>query len=64
LPQKHLKKHNFRNISDRKPDNETGTAEYKKARKEESRKTAKIAARHVKHPKHSAHVKKSDRVGI
>lgn len=64
LPQKHLKKRDFRNISDKKPADETGTAEYTKALKKESRKTARIAARHVKHPKHTAKVKRKDQVGM
>jgi hypothetical protein len=64
LPQKHLKKHDFRNISDKKRANETGAAEYEKTLRKENRKTARIAARHIKHPKHSAKVKRKDQVGI
>jgi hypothetical protein len=64
LTQKHLKKHDFRNINDKKRKDETGTAEYQKALKKENKKTARIAARHVKHPKHYAKVKKRDQVGI
>ena len=64
LSKKHLKKHDFRNISDKKRADETGAAEYKKVLKKEHRKTERIANRHVKHPKHSAKVKKRDQVGI
>jgi hypothetical protein len=64
ISQRHLKKRDFRNISDRKPADETGTTEYKKALKKENRKTVRIASRYIKHPKHIAKVKRRDLVGI
>ena len=65
MPQKHLRKHNFWNINDKKPANESGIYEYNKALKRENRKTAKIAANHVKHTKkYTARIKRKDQVGI